>query len=124
MYNEDTGYVEVRPKKVTAQQIKTRGKDDIHNYVLNEEVVEKPRGNQIGTISDVTKAYQNFYKYRGLAKYGKFNTKGNFNVPYILFKAKNVTDPNIRNEKIFKTRPITPITPATKHHMSDLLSKL
>ena len=39
-------------------------------------------------MKDVTKAYKEFYKYRGLNTYGKFNLKGNFNVPYILFKAK------------------------------------
>ena len=121
MYNKETGDTEVGPKKVTSQQIKKRGKDNIHKYVLNEENVEKPAKTQLGDMKDVTKAYKEFYKYRGLNKYGKFNLKGNFNVPYILFKAKNVTDPEIRKNKLMKTRPIAP---ATKHHMKDLLSKI
>ena len=78
MYNKETGYMEVRPKKVTSQQIKNRGKDNIHKYVLNEENVEKPAKTQLGDMKDVTKAYKEFYKYRGLNKYGKFNLKGNF----------------------------------------------
>ena len=46
------------------------------------------------------------------------NTRGGFNRPYILFKAKNITDPEVRQQKWKKARPIAP---GTRHPMRTLL---
>ena len=42
------------------------------------------------------------YKERGWNKIISFDKKGGFNKPYVLFKAKNVTDPMVRANKWMK----------------------
>ena len=55
---------------------------------------------------------------KGWNKYAPFGAKGGFNRPYILLKAKNVVDPEVRRQKWMKARPIAP---GTKHPMRRLL---
>ena len=59
------------------------------------------------------------YKDKGWDKVCRFKTSGKLGVPYILYKSKNIVDPEVRKEKWQKARPIAP----TFHHpMSELLS--
>ena len=64
------------------------------------------------------KLFHRIYKRRGWQQYAPFNRKGGLNQPYLLFKAKNVTDPRVRDDKVFKARPIAP---GTNHPMRRLL---
>ena len=61
--------------------------------------------NQIGNIKDVLKAWKKLYQLKGWKRFGKFNSKGGFNTPYVLYKAKNVVDPKKREDKVHKARP-------------------
>ena len=63
--------------------------------------------------------WQKMYKLKGWDKYAKFEKKGGFNRPYLLFKAKNMIDKEIREKKWDSARPIAP---GTKHPMKRLLS--
>ena len=67
-----------------------------------------------GTPADIIKLWRKFYKEKGWSKYAPFNGKGGFNTPYVLFKAKNITDAETRAHKWKKVRPISP---GTKHPM-------
>ena len=71
-----------------------------------------------GNMRDLVKLWEIIYKGRGWHKYAAYNLKGDANKPYILFKAKNVTDPQVRATKIMKVRPIAP---GTRHPMRRLL---
>ena len=66
----------------------------------------------------IVNAWRALYRARGWAKFAPFNPKGGFNTPYILMKAKNVVDRQVREAKIGKIRPIAP---STKHPMRQLL---
>ena len=59
-----------------------------------------------------------YSKRRGWDKYAKFDKQGGPQIPYVLFKSKNVTDPLVREEKMMKARPISP---GTRHPMRKLL---
>ena len=50
-------------------------------------------------------------------RFASYNKKGGFNRPYVIFKAKNITDHAVRKDKWSKARPIAP---ATKHPMKRL----
>ena len=63
------------------------------------------------------KAWEHLYKTKQWHRYAPFNKKSGFNRPYILFKAKNITDLAVRQQKWHKARPIAP---ATKHPMKKL----
>ena len=70
---------------------------------------------------DLAKAWQRIFKERQWQKFAKYDDtkfrKTGFNLPYILFKAKNVTDLGTRQQKWMKARPIAP---QTKHPMNKL----
>ena len=54
----------------------------------------------------------------GWQQFAPFNKQGTFQQPYVLFKAKNIVDPEIRREKgVKKPRPIAP---STRHPMRKL----
>ena len=73
---------------------------------------------QRGGEEDIKRAWKHYYRQQGWHKIARFNDKGRLGTPYILFKAKNVVDPAIREEKWRKARPIAP----TFHHpMKELL---
>ena len=92
---------------------------------LHEHIVEnlntpaRQRENK-GNISDIVKTWSAFYKKKGWHQKAVFDTKGNFNKPYCLFKAKNITDGTTRMEKWMKARPISP---GTKHPMRKLFGR-
>ena len=62
-----------------------------------------------------------WYYDKELNKIAKFDGKGNFKVPYDLFKEKNFINPDTRAEKWQKARPIAP---ATTHPMRDLMGRV
>ena len=116
MYTSETGYEPVFPRKLTAYQAKKyRDPSKLTAYVLN---MHKGQKRQVGSEDDVLKAWGREYRAKGWHKYAKFNPNGGFNKPYILFKAKNVIDPEVRKRKWKKVRPIAP---GTKHPARDLL---
>ena len=75
---------------------------------------------QRGTERDILNAWRRAYRSKGWDAYARFEGGKaiGFNRPYILFKAKNVTDPIVRKEKWRKVRPIAP---GTRHPMRRLL---
>ena len=114
MYSAGTGYEEHFPCKATTYKRKKYGQH-LHNNITRTA----PFANrEKGTMRDVVNAWKVLYKSRGWSKYAPFDTKGGFNQPYILFKAKNVTDPEKRARLWKKARPIAP---GTKHPMRRLL---
>jgi hypothetical protein len=118
MYREETGYEEVFIRKVRTQHRKTHTSDGLLSYVLQKDAGRKV---QAGVYKDVLGTWKQWYRYKGLNKFARFTkTKVGFNVPYILFKAKNVTNPDIRQVKWMKARPIAP---QTRHPMRNLLGK-
>ena len=100
LYNQNTGYEEVKIRKVTSYQMKKWTSNKIHEYVLQKE---DPQNNQKGTLGDVIKAWKALYKSKGWSRFAKFDSKGGFNIPYSLYKAKNVIDPEVRRDKLHKT---------------------
>lgn len=108
MYNEQTGYGKIYPKRYAK---------DAKEIWSNEEITnEKQRGDE----QDILKAWRQEYKAKKWDRFATFGKKGGFNRPYILFKAKNMGDPETRGKKWHKARPIAP---ATKHPMKGLFHK-
>ena len=73
---------------------------------------------QRGTEKDLIALWKWQYKQRKWNTFAGFKQTGGLNYPYILFKAKNVTNKDVREQKIFKVRPIAP---GTRHPMKPLL---
>ena len=55
-----------------------------------------PAKRSAGGEKDIVKAWETLYKNRQWHRYASFDRKGGFCRPYILFKAKNMTDPAVR----------------------------
>ena len=108
MYNENTGYEKINPKKYK--------KDEKVLWSTQEITNTKQRGDE----KDILKAWHQEYKQKKWNRFATFGKKGGFNRPYILFKAKNMGDPETREKKWQKARPIAP---ATKHPMKALFHK-
>ena len=83
--------------------------------ITNKDI---PKKRQRGGEEDVVKAWGIYYKSQGWDKIARFDNKGRLGVPYLLFKAKNVTDPEVRKKKWDKARPIAP---TFRHPMRALL---
>ena len=113
-YSRTQGYSPVRPTAVTKKQIRARGTQACLDDALNG----KYKGAAAGTESDIVSIWGEMYQRNGWQRYGRFNNKGGFNKPYVLFKAKNVTDRATRVRKLWKCRPISP---GTKHPMKRIL---
>ena len=116
MYNDEAGY-----RRVHIAKLSTYRKQRYSNAQLPEQIIREtglPR-NQRGTQKDIVKMWERIYKEKGWRRYAQYNTHGGFNQPYILFKAKNVTDPDVREHKWQKARPIAP---GVSHPMKRLLS--
>ena len=58
-----------------------------------------------GGEKDIVAVWEQIYKQRGWGKFARFDKAGGLNHPYVLFKAKNVTDPADRDKKLYKVRP-------------------
>ena len=108
MYGEQTGYERVYARKDTP-----RRRQSMRNILSTETLPARSTGNE----SDVVKAWGKLYRSKQWHRYAQYNRKGGFCVPYILFKAKNITDPSVRAQKWAKARPIAP---ATRHPMKSL----
>jgi len=111
MYETGSGkdYERIYPKKITAYR-----KRNFKGEAILKEVTgtSMPRARQRGDMGDVIKAWKQYYKSQGWDKIARFDHKGRLGTPYVLFKAKNITDPEVRKEKWSKARPIAP----TFHH--------
>ena len=110
-YGEHAGYNRIYPPAMSR-----RDKRDAHT--LDETMIKGDTATKEGTDKDIIQIWHKIYTKKGWHKYATYDKKGGFNRPYILFKAKNVTDANIREEKLMKVRPIAP---GTKHPMRRLL---
>ena len=114
LYNEETGYEEMYPRKDTLYKRRKFGKEWWKKICENKPAKKREQG----TIKDVIQAWGRMYKEKGWDKLAPFDRRGGFNKPYGLFKAKNVEN-RVRKEKLLKGRPIAP---QTKHPMRKLLS--
>ena len=65
----------------------------------------------------IFKTWKRMYSDKGWNRIAPYKKTGDFNRPYILFKAKNITQIDVRKKKWDKTRPIAP---QTKHPMGKL----
>ena len=108
LYGETAGYKRIYPKKFTRTTRITR-----QGNVRDAPWPEK----WAGTHKDLVKYWRKIYMEKQWHKYASFDNRGGFNRPYILFKAKNITDLATRRKKWRKGRPITP---QTKHPMRRL----
>ena len=114
-YSREAGYDTVFPAKLSQYRKKRYSTEELPGQILRELPVPC---NQQGEARDIVEMYKRIYKRRGWEAYAKFDNKGGFNVPYILFKAKNMIDMEVRKKKWMKARPIAP---GTKHPMKRLL---
>jgi hypothetical protein len=115
-YNKKGGYERVHIAKLSAYRKKRYTSQELPDQIIRRKTL--PR-NQRGTAADIIKMWRKLYKEWGWQRYAPFNSKGTFNQPYILFKAKNVTDTENRKQKWKKVRPISP---GVSHPMKKLLS--
>ena len=101
-YDDKAGYKQIYPHR--------------HNRVPDESgvVFETSDLHKGGEEKDLIKNWETIYRKKKWNRYATFDKKGGFNVPYLLFKAKNITDIEIREKKWEKARPIAP---QTKHPM-------
>lgn len=112
LYTDESAYQRVYPKKYRSTRQSNRD-------VLR---TQRPRcEREIGGEGDIVKAWQRQYKLQRWDRFAKFETKKvGANLPYLLFKAKNITDPQKRQQAWSKARPIAP---QTKHPMRQLFHK-
>ena len=103
MHCEKAGYDKVFTAKLSAHRRRKYTVEELPEQIIR--TTELPR-NQRGGERDIVEVYRKIYKKRGWDRYAAFNRQGGFNQPYILFKEKNVRDPNVRKEKWDKVRPI------------------
>ena len=118
MYSAETGYEEVHPRKLTPYQLRKHGRTGISSYIMSDTLAK--RADQRGQPGDIIRAWRHLCKAKGWQRFGAFKAKSGFNIPYVLFKAKNVLDPATRAAKWHKARPISP---ATRHPMRTMLGK-
>ena len=114
-YAEENGYAEIYPRKINKGS-RQRYADDLPRHA--ESLVEVPTKEK-GTQKDILTSWAYHFKKKDWKRFAPFNYKGGFNEPYVLFKAKHVTNLKTRAEK-WKTAT-RPIAPGTKHPMRRLL---
>ena len=108
LYDNDA-YARVYPKPYSA-----RTRQSMRDIVRTAD----PTPRKVGTGNDVVKAWERLYRVKQWNRYAPFRkTKVGFNLPYLLFKAKNMTEPEKRAAAWMKARPIAP---QTKHPMQAL----
>ena len=115
-YSVETGYRRVFPATLSQHRKKRYSAEELPAQIMRRLPLKDKR--QRGTEKDLMGLYERIYKKRGWDAYAKFNRKGGLNQPYVLFKAKNVIDPDTRRLKWTKVRPIAP---GTKHPMQKLM---
>ena len=114
-YAEEKGYAEVYPRRVHAANKKKHAEDLPGHVESLVEVQDTERGSQ----KDVVASWAYHYKRKDWKRFAPFDYKGGFNEPYVLFKAKHITNLDTRVEK-WRTAT-RPIAPGTKHPMRRLL---
>ena len=95
MYNKETGYVAMDIRKGT----KLLAKECQSANEYRKRTLNRTSGERKGDAKDIMKMFEIIYKEKGWSKFSGFNRKCNINTPYILFKAKNINDPVIRQTK-------------------------
>ena len=111
----NAGYERIHVAAATPYRVRRYKGEELERQIVRKEPVTRGK---TGGAADIVSLWKRIYRAKGWSKYAQFNAKGGFNVPYALFKAKNVTDPTVRQEKWAKARPIAP---GTKHPMRRLL---
>ena len=69
---------------------------------------EKLADSETGDEKDILKTWEAWYRSMGYHRVAPFKRSGGLGEPYALYKAKNMTDPDVRREKLHKARPIAP----------------
>ena len=115
LYSDAAGYERIHVAAATPYRVRRYKGEELERQIVRKEPVTRGK---TGGAADIVSLWKRIYRAKGWSKYAQFNAKGGFNVPYALFKAKNVTDPTVRQEKWAKARPIAP---GTKHPMRRLL---
>ena len=110
LYNEKTGYEKVYIRRDTPYNKRT------YDTLISQKPVPQ---RSVGGPADLARMWQRIFKERQWNKFAKYDDskfrKTGFNLPYILFKAKNITDVETRQTRWMKARPIAP---QTKHPMN------
>lgn len=107
-YGCNAGYEQIFPKK----------------YVKNARACRRvyettiPAPTRRGTYKDIIKWWEQIYKVNQWHRYARYDTKGGFATPYILFKDKNVH----LSKRATNWAKARPIAPATKHPMKRLFT--
>ena len=68
--------------------------------------------------SDIVKIWKKLYKERGWSKFARFDSKGGFNRPYLLFKLKNVISAETHTYQILLNLRGLPHWRSIKHERS------
>jgi hypothetical protein len=114
-YSRGNGYEPVYIAKLSSYRKKRYTVEELPKQILRRGPVP---ARQEGSEKDIIELMKAIYKKYGWEKYAQFDNKGGINLPYVLLKAKNVTDKDIREKKYKKGRPIAP---GTKHPLKRLL---
>ena len=96
----------IQPKRLTTYQVKKRPGVDILELVsnVNHRLPTKQRGDE----ADIIATWKTHYHRMQWQSVAPFNDNGKIGIPYVLFKAKNITDRTLRATKWNKARPIAP----------------
>ena len=120
IYTNPADYTEIFPWKLSRNAKKKYDKDIINYCAASKQPRDK---RSRGTTSDILAAFARVYKQKGWDKYAPFNYKGDFNIPYILFKQKNMIDPVKRAKKFDSARPISPNTSHPMRRLFGMVGK-
>lgn len=101
---EGAGYERVYPRKLTAARRRKEKKNTLASMVSAEKLADSETGDE----KDILKTWEAWYRSMGYHRVAPFKRSGGLGEPYALYKAKNMTDPNVRREKLHKARPIAP----------------
>ena len=96
MYRQETGYERIYPAKLSSYRKKKYTSEELMDGEIVRE--QEPPAAQKGTERDIINLWSKVYKERGWDQFATFNKKGGFNRPYVIFKAKNITDPEMRQK--------------------------
>jgi hypothetical protein len=108
MYNtKDGGYEKVYPCKVNNKKVNGKKKAPAA-FVKETLSTNKPPTKYKGGEKQIIDAWSKLYRQKKWNTVAAFNKKGTIGTPYILFKAKHITDKEKREKNLFKARPITP----------------